>query len=307
MIGVVDRGVHVAVLLGQVLDLLRPEHARLFLDVTLGAAGHARAMMERAGEGARLVGVDRDGEILAIAEGNLADHGDRVHLHRAPFQRFDRALKEAAFGAPDRILADLGVSSLQLDRAERGFSFRHDGPLDMRMNARSGPTARELLETLPEEELARILHEYGEEPSSRRIAKRLVELRRRRAPRTTAELARFIESLRPTRPKGRSAIHPATKVFQALRIAVNDELGMLERTLPRLIDALAPGGRIGVISFHSLEDRIVKRIFRDRAGEPGWALVTRKPVEAEAAEIAENPRARSARLRVLSREEASDA
>ena len=260
------------------------------VDMTVGSGGHAAALLE-AGV-SRLVGVDRDPEALALARQRLSAFGDRVRLVGARFSEVD----EDVVGAPaDGVLFDLGVSSMQLDRPERGFGYRVDGPLDMRMGEGSGaaaPSAADLVNGLPERDLADLIYRFGEEPRSRRIAAAIV---RRRPIRTTDQLTGIIVSAVGKRPGGP---HPARRTFQALRIAVNRELEELTAALPPAAGLLGPGGRVVVISYHSLEDRIVKRAFRD---DDRLDILTKKPLVASAAERAQNPRARSAKLRAAER------
>ena len=260
------------------------------VDMTVGSGGHAAALLE-AGV-SRLVGVDRDPEALALARERLSAFGDRVRLVGARFSEVD----EDVVGAPaDGVLFDLGVSSMQLDRPERGFGYRVDGPLDMRMGEGSeaaAPSAADLVNGLPERDLADLIYRFGEEPRSRRIAAAIV---RRRPIRTTDQLTGIIVSAVGKRPGGP---HPARRTFQALRIAVNRELEELTAALPPAAGLLGPGGRVVVISYHSLEDRIVKRAFRD---DDRLDILTKKPLVASAAERAQNPRARSAKLRAAER------
>ncbi len=315
---------HIPVLLAPVLDLLRVEELRAgrFVDGTVGAGGHAAAILDAA-PSAHLLGLDRDPAALALARERLAPFGARATLIHASYE--DMPAQVAAWlgedapgerGQIDGILLDLGVSSMQLDQAERGFAFMQDGPLDMRFDPTSdAPTAADLVNLLDAGELASILYRYGEERHSRRIAQAITAARPLY---TTRELAEVVASAY----RGpRERIHPATRTFQALRIAVNDELGAVERALPRAIDLLRPGGRLAVISFHSLEDRIVKQTFKREAADclcpprqpvctcghtASVTLITRKPVEADDAEIARNPRSRSAKLRIVQRAAASD-
>ncbi|MBN1963511.1 MAG: 16S rRNA (cytosine(1402)-N(4))-methyltransferase RsmH [Anaerolineae bacterium] len=299
---------HIPVLLPDVLALFDVRPGAAIIDATVGAGGHAAALLEAAGPRGRLLGIDQDQGALALAGEWLRGWGGRVTLVHA---RFDTLAKQAAavnFPAADAILMDLGVSSMHLDDATRGFSFLRDGPLDMRMNvADPGPTAADLVNTLDEDELADLIWKYGEEPQRRRIARAIVQQR----PFTrTTELAKTVESVIKRRPGDK--LHPATLTFQALRIVVNDELGALERVLPQAVALLKPGGRLGVISFHSLEDRIVKRFFKQEASDcicppeqpvctcghkATLSLLTRKPIMADEAETTANPRSRSARLR----------
>jgi len=308
----VERPAHVPVLLREVLDALRPSRGGLFVDATLGLGGHAEAILS-AGEGVRLVGIDRDPEALAFARERLTRFGDRFVAVEGRHEELALHLDGLGISTVDGVLADLGVSSMQLDRAERGFSFMKDGPLDMRMGP-SGPTAADLVAELPAEELARIFRDFGEEPRARAVARALVEAREAAPIRTTGELRRLVaKAVGGRREEGRD---PATRVFQALRIATNRELVELERFLDDAIERLSLGARLAVLSYHSLEDRIVKDAFRDRAAgcscPPSFpvcvcsrrrvlALVTRKPVRPSPEEVVENRRARSARLRVAER------
>jgi 16S rRNA (cytosine1402-N4)-methyltransferase len=302
---------HRPVLLRESMDLLKPERGGLFVDCTLGAGGHSEAILQASNE-TRVIGIDLDEEALKLARERLAQFGDRFVAVHENFRALPQVLKDQGESAPSGILADLGVSSLQFDNPERGFSFRYDAPLDMRMDRTSDdPTAADLLAELPEEEIARIIYEYGEERNSRRIAKWIVEKREQGNPvATTKELAELVE--RAARKHKRGQIHPATRTFQALRIAVNHELDGLAQFLETAADLLQPEGRFVVISFHSLEDRIVKRELRRLSGHcqcpprvPVCScgarqvveVLTRRPVTPSASEIESNPRARSAKLR----------
>lgn len=291
-------GSHTPVLLHQVVALLQPRSDAIVVDGTLGLGGHSAALANVLGPGGLLLGVDRDASALKRAEARLKGGAVPCRFFHASFSAIPQLLVEVGVGEVDAVLLDIGVSSLQLETPERGFSFRHGGPLDMRMDPSSpGPTAQDLVMQLPEDELADMLWRYGEERFSRRIAKRLVAARAEGTIATTEDLARLVRRAVP----GRSRIDKATRTFQALRIAVNDELGELERALETVPEVLAPGGRLAVISFHSLEDRLVKQRFRDWAEDDVFRLVTRKPVRPETEEAAANPRSRSARLRVLER------
>lgn len=301
---------HIPVLIDPLIRLAAPVRG-VWLDGTLGAGGYARALLAAGAE--RVIGIDRDPLALELARDWAAPYGARVVLHRGTFGRLDRVAPGPLAG----VVLDLGVSSMQLDRAERGFSFLRDGPLDMRMGG-EGPSAADLVNTAPEAELADILFHYGEERAARRIARAIVAARARAPLTRTAELAALVAGCLP-RPKPGQA-HPATRSFQALRIAVNDELGELVAGLAAAERALAPGGVLAVVSFHSLEDRIVKRFFQGAAGgaagqgsrhapaaDPAparFAPITRGAVEPDAAETAANPRARSARLRMGRRTDA---
>lgn len=301
---------HKSVLLDEVLEGLRPADGMVFLDGTLGGAGHAEAILEASSPSGRLTGLDRDEAALSAAKARLERFGNRAELHLANFAALDQYASPASC---DGVLLDLGVSSPQLDWAERGFSFQQEGPLDMRMDRRDPVTAAIIVNTWPEEELANLFWELGEEPASRRIASSLVKRRAVRTFETTSDLAEFISGLLGRRQQ---KIHPATRVFQALRIEVNRELDALEDGLQAAWTVLKPGGRLAVITFHSLEDRIVKLFGRalerdyEVRGEadvpelrvpknPEARFTSRKPFTASATELAANPRSRSAKLRVL--------
>ncbi|MEY2607162.1 MAG: rRNA (cytosine1402-N4)-methyltransferase [Verrucomicrobiota bacterium] len=304
------KGYHRPVLLREVLDYLRPVAGKRFLDGTIGGGGHSRAFLEA---GAEVIGVDQDPDAIAESMASLAEFASRLTLIRSNFADVTHCLKEE-MGASgfDGILIDLGISSHQLDTPQRGFSFQHSGPLDMRMGPNVPRKASDLVNYAPEAELIRIFRDYGEEPAARRVAAEIVRTRVSHPFSTTAELAQAIEAVLPRRgPR-----HPATRVFQALRIAVNDELGTIERALPLLADQVKPGGRFAVITFQSLEDRLVKQFFRkvtqewvDRPEWPepkrnpsfGFRSLTSRPVEPSDEELAVNPRSRSAKLRVIER------
>lgn len=283
---------HVSVLPEETLRLLDPRPGETWVDATLGGGGHARRIAERIMPGGRLIGLDQDPAMLERAAPGLEI--ERVH---AGFDQVDAVLAARNIDGIDGLLADLGFSSDQMDDPARGLSFREDGPLDMRMNPTTGVTAAEYVNELSEAALADVFWEYGEERHSRRIAKRIVARRLEKPFSTTADLAEVVRQSVPRTPDSRR-IHPATRAFQALRIAVNDELGALERLLALLPRIVKPGGRVGIISFHSLEDRRVKHAFRDN---PAWEPLTKKPVEPGDGEVRANPRARSAKLRVARR------
>jgi 16S rRNA (cytosine1402-N4)-methyltransferase len=281
---------HVPVLPAQVLEYLAPQPGQVVVDATIGGGGHARLIAERLGPTGRVIGLDQDTQMLARA--GVAVQGLPVHLEHANFDQIRPVLNRLGIEAVDGVLADLGVCSDQLDDPERGLSFSQSGPLDMRLDRSAGQPASALVARLNERDLADLIWKFGEERFSRRIARRIVAERVRSPLETTEQLADLV---RPCVPRSRGhGIDPATRVFQALRIAVNDELGALERLLAALPHCLRPGGRAVIISFHSLEDRLVKRAFRDRAV---WTDLTRKPVQADDEEIRRNPRARSAKLR----------
>jgi 16S rRNA (cytosine1402-N4)-methyltransferase len=288
---------HTPVMPKEVLAGLDVRPGMTVVDGTVGLGGHAALLADAAGPGGRLIGLDRDPDALALAQGRLADAPADVTLVHARFSDLPHVLADLSVPAADRVLLDIGVSSLQFDRAERGFSFRHDAPLDMRMDPSESQTAADIVQTFPEEELARVFRQYGEERFAGRIAKRIADERRRGPITTTAELAGLVERAVPRRGR----IHPATRVFQALRIVVNDELGEIEKGLPAAFGALPPTGRLAVIAFHSLEDRIVKTAFRAWAAEGEATLLPRKCIKPAREECLANPRSRSARLRVLER------
>ncbi|MCA9608134.1 MAG: 16S rRNA (cytosine(1402)-N(4))-methyltransferase RsmH [Myxococcales bacterium] len=283
-------------MLNETLECLAPCAGRTYADATVGGGGHSAGILERSAPDGRLIGVDRDEAALSAARERLAPWGERVTLVHGPFAELRSILAGVGVPRVAGLVADLGVSSPQLDRPERGFSFRADGPLDMRMD-RSGdvPTALELIESLGERELADVIYELGEERRSRPIARAIKRALERNELRTTEDLRRAV--IRVTGPK-RGRVDPATKTFQALRIAVNDELGQLDALLSALPDVLEDDAVAVVISFHSLEDRRVKRFFK---AEPTLAPLTKKPLVADAAELEANPRARSAKLRAARR------
>ncbi|GGL60670.1 16S rRNA (cytosine(1402)-N(4))-methyltransferase RsmH [Wenxinia marina] len=294
---------HIPVLIGPLIAAVSPVRG-VWLDGTFGAGGYARALLEAGAE--RVIGVDRDPSVFEMAKGWAAQYGDRLDLRPGRFSSLDEIAGEPL----DGVALDLGVSSMQIDRAERGFSFQKDGPLDMRMGA-DGPTAAELVNELPEGRLADLIYLYGEERASRRIAKAIVLAR---PVNSTLHLAEIVSKCLPRQKPGQS--HPATRTFQALRIAVNEEYAELAEGLMAAERALRPGGHLAVVTFHSVEDRMAKRFLQIRSGavgagnrhapvadlpEPGFEIVTKKAVEPGAEEVAANPRARSAKLRVARR------
>lgn len=292
---------HEPVLLDEVIHWLAPQPGQVVVDGTLGGAGHARAILERLGSNGLLIALDRDPAAIARAEKELA--GLPVKLAQSNFCDLPEVLEEIGVKTVDAILLDLGLSSDQLADAERGFSFQSEGPLDLRFDPTEGEPASRLVNRLSAEHLADLIFHYGEERFSRRIAQAIVETRRENPIRTAKQLAELVRRVVPAGPRGqRERIDPATRTFQALRIAVNEELKSLEIALRRLPDCLKPSGRLAVISFHSLEDRRVKEAFRD---DPRWRALTRKPVRPTEAEMARNPRSRSAKLRVAERQEPS--
>lgn len=298
----------------EVLHWLQPVNGGIYLDGTLGGAGHSRLLLDAA-KGSRLIGLDRDPAALQEAAEILAPYGDRVSLHHATFDQANQVLEVLGIDGLDGMLLDLGVSSHQLDTPERGFSFRFDAPLDMRMDPTEGETAADVVNQADEAELVRIFFEYGEERYSRRIVRRIIARRLESPLLSTGELAQLVRDAVPggQRP---SKIHPATRVFQALRIYVNDELGQAKRGVETAISLLKPGGRLVVISFHSLEDRIVKHLFREKSkgcicpprlpvcqcdNTPDVKILTRKGIKAGDSEVDRNARSRSAVLRAVER------
>jgi 16S rRNA (cytosine1402-N4)-methyltransferase len=308
---------HLPVLVDEVIEMLAPAPGSLHIDATLGAGGHTERILEAASPEGRVLGVDADPAAIHRVEVRLrARFGERLVLRQGNFRELATIAPEAGFGAVDGALFDLGLSSYQLADRDRGFGFRAGGPLDMRFDTRRGVPAAELLASLDAAELTALFRRYGEEPKAGRIARAIVDARRT-APITTAEeLAALVERVAPPDPRKGRRIHPATRVFQALRIAVNEELDALQAGLTAALDLLRPGGRLVVLSYHSLEDRIVKRFFQaERRGcicppqlpvcvcgrNPRLRLVTNPSLTPTAAEIAANPRARSARLRAAER------
>ncbi len=291
---------HVPVLVREMLATLEPRPGGAYLDCTVGGGGHAEAILEAAGPPSRVVGIDRDPEAIAVARERLGRFGDRVRLVQGDFRELPRLISELRLEGFDGVLFDLGISSLQLDDPSRGLRFSAEGPLDMRMDRESGGlAARELLHELPEMDLTRIIREYGEERWARQIARGIVNARSQGSLETTRDLAAVVTRAIPRRFWPRR-IHPATRTFQAVRIAVNQELTGLEEALEVATGHLNPGGRIAVISFHSLEDRVVKHLFRRLAAPgavPGVTIITRRPVTPSPEERAQNRRARSAKLR----------
>ena len=283
---------HKPVLLEETLDWLAIKPGGLYVDATVGLGGHAIEIARRLADGGRLVGLDRDSQALGIARSRLAEFGDKVTLVHANFSQIGEVFAERSLPPADGVLADLGVSSMQLDLGERGFSFRSQGPLDMRMDRDTEETASDIVNTADEKALADLLYQYGEERDSRRIARTIV---RARPIRDTEHLATVVAGARNAR--GRQKLHPATKTFLALRIAVNREMEELGQFLSRVPATLSPGGRWVMLSYHSLEDRPVKQCFQRLAHEGVMKILTRKVIQASDAEIAANPRARSVKMR----------
>lgn len=301
---------HIPVLLQEVLAALQPTTGGIYIDGTVGAGGHAAAILTASAPDGQVFGFDQDDTALELARQQLAQFGQRAHLIHANFSQLGQMAALHRIPPVDGVLLDIGVSSMQLDQAGRGFSFQLEGPLDMRMNQGTGPTAAALVNHLPETELANLIFKYGEEPASRRIARAIVKARPIEG---TVVLAQIVARAIPGR-RGKAKIHPATRTFQALRVAVNQELEVLEQALPQALALLKPKGRLAVISFNSLEDRIVKQYFRQEAQDcicppeqpvclcnhkASINIITKKPITPSAAEVDANPRARSAKLRVV--------
>ena len=284
-------------MVAEVLEHLEPARGGVFVDCTVGLGGHARAILDAGAT--TVIGLDRDRDALAEARTRLQSYGDRIAFVHGDYRSIGDVLDGRGVAAVDGVLADLGVSSMQLDAPGRGFSFRRDEPLDMRMDTSSGPTAADLLSEADERTLSDVIHEYGEERHARRVARALVEARRAGRIETTGRLAEVVRRAIPRR--GYTRIDPATRTFQAIRIWVNRELEDLDGFLRRAAGRLAPGGRLVAITFHSLEDRIVKHTLRSMQGDGAIAIRTKRPVVPTEAEVDRNPRARSAKLRSASR------
>lgn len=280
---------HISVLQEPIRALFRNKKLNCFIDATLGACGHTLAILQEHPEITSLIGFDRDESCIERAKTLLPASSTLIHSNYSH-------LKEYTKGPIDGILFDFGVSSMQLDQKERGFSFMHDGPLDMRMDMSQTLTAEDVVNSYPEEDIANIIYQYGEEHASRRIAKAIVQQRRKERITSTLSLARVIETIMPRRGK----THPATKTFQALRMEVNQELESIESAIDQALELLAPGGILAVISFHSLEDRLIKQKFKSLPKE-SWQILTKKPIVASLEECRQNPRSRSAKLRAVER------
>jgi 16S rRNA (cytosine1402-N4)-methyltransferase len=299
---------HQPVLYKEIIHALQPRRGGRYVDGTLGAGGHARGILEASAPDGQLLGLDVDPQALALARKNLAPYEGRIHLAQASFTSLSTQLVQLQWDAVEGILLDLGASSMQFDTPERGFSFLQDAPLDMRFGPHVAQTAADLVNKSSERELADLIYKYGEERDSRKIARAIVKAR---PIHTTLKLAAVIESVSPRRG---DRLHPATRTFQALRIAVNEELASIEEVLPQAVASLSVGGRLAVVSFHSLEDRIVKDFFREQSKDlvnPPYERiyeeerkatlkeVNRKPITPSEDEIKNNPRARSAKLRIV--------
>ena len=287
---------HIPVLLEEIIEGLELKPGDNVIDCTVGAGGHAAVMLEKTAPNGQLLGLDLDEAALETARKRLGVHGSRAMLVYANYRDVEQVVRDHHFGPVQAALLDLGYSSMEIDDPERGFSFRADGPLDMRFDRHQELMAADLINTLNTDELAMILVKYGEERYARRIAERIIKERREKPIKDTQSLVKIISKAVPPFCR-RGKIHFATRTFQALRIAVNNELGSLESVLPVMLDLLTPGGRLAVISFHSLEDRIVKNFFRQAASDGTAKILTKRPITAKTKEISDNPRSRSAKLR----------
>ena len=315
--GTVDpASIHTTVLLHEVVEWLRPKPGGRYMDGTLGMGGHSLALMQAADGKAELLGLDRDQTALEHARRRLEEFADRTHLFHLPFSQFEEALDELGWDEIDGAVLDLGVSSMQLDEADRGFSFIQDGPLDMRMDPEYGQSAADLVNTLKHGDLARIIRTYGEDPLAGKIASAILKARDKEAITRTLQLAEIVRIAYPPKMRHTARNHPATRTFQGLRIAVNRETEELEYYLKTIVGRLKPGARVAIISFHSLEDRAVKHSFRDTAkgckcpssqlhctcdGVPEIKVLTKKPLIPTEEEMRVNSRSRSAKLRVAER------
>ena len=304
---------HIPVMLDEVLQTLQPKAGETYIDGTFGAGGYTRAILDAAN--CNVIGIDRDETAIAMAQSWKDKYGDRLKLVHSNFANAQSCLADIGIEKVDAVVLDLGVSSMQIDQEERGFSFRFDGPLDMRMDRSTGVTAADLVNNLSETDLANVIYEYGEEKASRRVAAAIVKARADKEITTTAELANIVRSVVYSSPKDR--IDPATRTFQALRLKVNDELGEVETILESTLDMLKDGGRLVVVTFHSLEDRIVKNFLIKHgkpaaapsrylpasasAEKPAFSILTKKPLAPTDEETKKNPRARSAKLRAAQR------
>lgn len=289
---------HIPVMLNEVVDLLQIKPGMIVFDGTLGLGGHARVILERIVPDGKYIGVDQDESSLAVAKKNLDGFKDQCSFINSNFSRIDECLTGLGIQSVDAILVDLGISSYQLDQADRGFSLRFDGPLDMRMDKKIELSAYDLVNSFSEQEISLILKNYGEERWHQRIARNIVNQRSLRLIETTEELKGIVLRSMPNN-RARQKLHPATRTFQALRIAVNHELESVETLLDKFIDYLSLGGRMAVISFHSLEDRLVKLKFKELMKQDRGAIITKKPLRPSEKEAGENPRSRSAKLRVI--------
>lgn len=304
---------HVSVLLEETIDSLNIKPNGIYVDGTLGGGGHSLEICRRLGDGGRLIGIDQDMDAIAAATERLSDYSDKVTIVHSNYQDIDSVLRRLDIGGVDGIVLDLGVSSYQLDNIDRGFTYREDTPLDMRMDQSSSMTARDIVNDYSESELFRVIRDYGEDGFAKNIAKHIVAARRKKYIETTGELNEIIKAAIPAKLRQGTG-HPSKKTFQAIRIELNHELEVLENSLDKMIELLKPGGRLSIITFHSLEDRIVKNIFRRNMNpcicppefpvctcgrKPTGKIITRKPVVPSEQELEDNKRAKSSKLRVF--------
>lgn len=308
---------HVSVLLEETIDSLNIKPDGIYVDGTLGGGGHSLEICKRLGDGGRLIGIDQDMDAIRAATDRLKNYSDKVTIVHSNYQNIDSVLRDLSIGGVDGIVLDLGVSSYQLDNADRGFTYREDTPLDMRMDQSQPMTAKDIVNEYSEQELFRVIRDYGEDSFAKNIAKHIVKARQDKPIETTGELNDIIRAAIPTRVR-QGGGHPSKKTFQAIRIELNRELDVLEQSLDKMIGLLNPGGRLSIITFHSLEDRIVKNIFRKNMNPcicppefpvctcgrvPTGKVITRKPIVPDAEELSNNKRAKSSKLRVFEKRE----
>jgi len=292
---------HIPVMLEEATDLLITDRGGIYVDATVGTGGHTKRLIEKLDKNGSVIAIDWDPEMLNLAMLNLSDYLDRIKFIGGNFSNLDEILKKQGISFISGLLLDLGVSSIHFDKASRGFSFKQEGPLDMRINPANPLTAYTIVNHWPYQQLEHLIRICGEK-FSHKITKAIIEAREKKEIKTTKELAAIIERVIPKKETHKRASHPATKTFLALRVAVNYEFDNLTKVLQKATSVIAPGGRIAVITFHSLEDRIVKETFKFMARMGGWKLVTKKPISPKEEEVKENPRSRSAKLRVIERE-----
>ena len=289
--------VHKPVMTNEVMDFLKPSPGKFFLDCTVGGGGHAKSILTASRPDGFLFGLDRDLNAIEAAQENLSEFKGRFELHHVRYSNMTEVLNVDTLQKIDGVLIDCGVSSHQLDSPDRGFSFQNDAPLDMRMNQLGGPSAADFLQSISEKDLADVIYQFGEERNSRKIAKNIIQYRKDQKLHTTFDLVDAIKKSFPFRHYWKT--NPATKTFQAIRMAVNEELYEIEKTISFLLQTLEPGSRLVVITFHSLEDRLVKNLFRQASNEKKVQLLTKKPLSPSKEELDQNPRSRSAKVRAF--------
>jgi len=292
---------HIPVMVEEATDLLITDKGGIYVDATVGTGGHTKRLIEKLDKNGKVIAIDWDPEMLNLSMSNLSDYLDRVRFVGGNFANLDEILKKQGISFISGLLLDLGVSSIHFDKASRGFSFKNEGPLDMRINPANPLTAYTIVNTWPYQQLEHLIRICGER-FSHKITKAIIEEREKKEIRTTKELASIVERVIPKKETSKKKIHPATKTFLALRVAVNYEFDNLTKVLQKALTLIAPGGRIIIITFHSLEDRIVKETFKFMAKMGGWKLITKKPITPTSEEIQLNPRARSAKLRAIERQ-----